>query len=110
MAFALAVLGEDCPRCGKPFASDGKTIAPESTERLAVDLGDHKDVDIEEFVAKYNPKLHLAEALEEDRLSKLSLPEIAELLSLFSAEQLELITVCDPDELDFILFYASEFS
>ena len=100
----LGVLGEDCPLCGKPFASDANTISPESAEHSADDLGDHKDTSIEEFVAKYNPRLRLAEALEvkgffKNELSKLSLPEVAELLSLFSEEQLELLTVCEPGEL-----------
>ena len=95
----LGVLGEDCPLCGKPFASDANTIAPESAEHSADDLGDHKDTSIEEFVASYNPRLRLAEALEEHELSKFSLPEVAELLSLFSEEQLELLTVCEPGEL-----------
>ena len=75
----FGVLGEDCPLCGKPFASEANAISPESTERSADDLGDHKETSIEEFVAKYNPKLKLAEALEVKRffkneLSKLSLP------------------------------------
>ena len=93
----LGVLGEDCPLCGKTFASDANTIAPESAEHSANVLED--DLDIEEFVARYNPRLRLAEALEEHELSKFSLPKVAELLSLFSEEQLELLTVCEPGEL-----------
>ena len=110
----FGVLGEDCPLCGKPFASGANTIAPESTERSADDLGNHKDTSIEEFVAKYNPRLRLAEALEVKRffkneLSKLSLPEVAELLSLFSDEQLELLTVCEPGELAQLLAGGPEY-
>ncbi len=114
----FGVLGEDCPLCGKPFASDANAIFPESTERSADDLGDHKDTSkdtsIEEFVAKYNPRLRLAEALEVKRffkneLSKLSLPEVAELLSLFSDEQLELLTVCEPGELAQLLAGGPEY-
>jgi uncharacterized protein YjbI with pentapeptide repeats len=110
----FGVLGEDCPLCGKPFASDANAISPESTERSADDLGDHKETSIEEFVAKYNPRLRLAEALEVKRffkneLSKLSLPEVAELLSLFSDEQLELLTVCEPGELAQLLAGGPEY-
>ena len=95
----FGVVGQDCLLCGKPFASNANTIAPESAEHSANVLEDHKDTDIEEFVARYNPRLRLAEALEEHELSKFSLPEVAELLSLFSEEQLELLTVCEPGEL-----------
>ena len=108
------ILGQDCPLCGKPFASDANTISPESAEHSADDLGDHKDTSIEEFVAKYNPRLRLAEALEvkgffKNELSKLSLPEVAELLSLFSEEQLELLTVCEPGELAQLLAGGPEY-
>jgi hypothetical protein len=115
----FGVLGEDCPLCGKPFASGANTIAPESAERSADDLGGHKDADIEEFVAKYNPKLRLAEAFketepfreddEDNALAKLSLPEVGQLLSLFSEEQLELLTVCEPWHLGYILIHASDY-
>ena len=71
----FGVLGEDCPLCGKPFASDAN--APESAERSADDLGGHKDADIEEFVAKYNPKLKLAEALEVKRFFKNELSKLS---------------------------------
>ena len=93
----FGVVGQDCLLCGKPFSSNPNTIAPESAEHSANVLED--DIDIEEFVARYNPRLRLAEALEEHELSKFSLPEVAELLSLFSEEQLELLTVCEPGEL-----------
>ena len=93
----FGVVGQDCLLCGKPFASNANTIAPESAEHSANVLED--DIDIEEFVARYNPRLRLAEALEEHELSKFSLPKVAELLSLFSEEQLELLTVCEPGEL-----------
>ena len=115
----FGVLGEDCPLCGKPFASGANTIAPESAERSADVLGGHKDADIEEFVAKYNPKLRLAEAFketepfreddEDNALAKLSLPEVGQLLSLFSEEQLELLTVCEPWHLGYILIHASDY-
>ena len=95
----FGVVGQDCLLCGKPFASNANTIAPESAEHSANVLEDHKDTDIEEFVARYNPRLRLAEALEIPELSKFTLPEVAELLSLFSEEQLELLTVCEPGEL-----------
>ena len=89
----FGVVGQDCLLCGKPFASNANTIAPESAEHSANVLEDHKDTDIEEFVARYNPRLRLAEALEIPELSKFTLPEVAELLSQFSEEQLELLTV-----------------
>ena len=95
----FGVLGQDCLFCGKPFASNANTIAPESAEHSANVFEDHKDTDIEEFVARYNPRLRLAEALEIPELSKFTLPEVAELLSQFSEEQLELLTVCEPGEL-----------
>ena len=95
----FGVVGQDCLLCGKPFSSNPNTIAPESAEHSANVFEDHKDTDIEEFVARYNPRLRLAEALEEHELSKFSLPKVAELLSLFSEEQLELLTVCEPGEL-----------
>ena len=85
----FGILGQDCPLYGKPFASDVNKITPSG-------LDDHKDADIEGFLAKYNPKLRLAEALGENPLPRFSLPEVAELLSLFSEEQLELLTVCEP--------------
>ena len=92
----FGVVGQDCLLCGKPFASNANTIAPESAEHSANVLEDHKDSDIEEFVARYNPRLQLAEALEIPELSKFTLPEVAELLSQFSEEQLELLTVIEP--------------
>ena len=92
----FGVVGQDCLLCGKPFASNANTIAPESAEHSANVLEDHKDTDIEEFVARYNPRLQLAEALEMPELSKFTLPEVAELLSQFSEEQLELLTVIEP--------------
>ena len=126
----FGVLDEDCHLCGKPFSSDVHTIAPGSAERSAVDSVGRKDAALEEFVARYNPRLRLYEALEstgfygfsKNGLSELSLPEVAELLSLFSEEQLELLTVCEPGELaellaegpeypswdDYAIFYARE--
>ena len=92
----FGVVGQDCLLCGKAFSSNPNTIAPESAEHSANVFEGHKDTDIEEFVARYNPRLRLAEALEIPDLSKFTLPEVAELLSQFSEEQLELLTVIEP--------------
>tara|TARA_B100000029_G_scaffold157234_1_gene152474 strand:+ start:1330 stop:1833 length:504 start_codon:yes stop_codon:yes gene_type:complete len=57
----FGVLGEDCPLCGKPFASDANTISPENAGLSADDLGDHKDSDVKEFIAKYSRVWYLPE-------------------------------------------------
>ena len=88
----FGVLGEDCPLCGKPFASDANTIAPESAERSA-----------------FKETEPFREDDEDNALAKLSLPEVGQLLSLFSEEQLELLTVCEPWHLGYILIHASDY-